>query len=87
MERDVTSKKETNEVTKKEDNNDNGIEYLFRSTTLLITIIASATFLLLNVSYHDKLPFVTALCECTHTNPCPHRKTTIQQGEEEHDER
>ena len=84
----MTTKKETNEeVTKKEDNNENGIEYLFRST-LLITIIASATIFLLNVSYHDKRPFVTALCACTHTtNPCPNRKTTIQQEEEEHDER
>lgn len=81
------TKKETNEVTKKEDNNENGIECLFRST-LLITIIASATFLLFKkVSYcYDKLPFVTALCACTHTNPGPNMKTTIQQEEEDDDE-
>ena len=78
----MTSKKETNEVTKKEDNNENGIECLFRST-LLITIIA---IFLLNVSYHDKRPFVTALCACTHTNPGPNMKTTIQQEEEDDDE-
>ena len=81
------TKKETNEVTKKEDNNENGIECLFRST-LLITIIASVTIFLFKVSYHDKRPFVTALCACTHTNPGgQNRKTTIQQEEEEDDER
>ena len=61
------TKKKTNEVTKKEDNNENGIECLFHST-LLITTIASATFLLFKVSYYDKLPFVTALCAGVHSH-------------------
>ena len=51
------TKKETNEVTKKEDNNENGIESLFR----IITTIASETFLLLFKVSYDQLPFfVTA---------------------------
>ena len=55
----VTTKKETTrtEVTKKEDNNENGIESLFR----IITTIASETFLLLFKVSYDQLPFfVTA---------------------------
>ena len=79
----MTTKKETNEVTKKEDNNhENGIECLFRGTFLFITTIASATF---KVSYHDQRPFVTAICACTHTYPGPNMKTTIQQEEEDDD--
>ena len=58
----MTTKKETTEVTKKEDNNENGIESLFPSTcTLIITTIASETFLLLFKVSYDQLPFfVTA---------------------------
>ena len=58
----VTTKKETNQVTKKEDNNENGIESLFRSTLIITTTIASETFLLFKVSYNRLLPlfFITA---------------------------